>query len=105
MDQFKGQVLEESTRVWINKIESKLDAVSTEFTRGFAQLSTKLDIYLGRQDDHERRLSQLEEYRHKQDGVNEASNKRYTRITLLLIGTEILFLGVGLLISVVVKGH
>ncbi|MCE2396566.1 hypothetical protein J4G02_18700, partial [Candidatus Poribacteria bacterium] len=63
--------MEESTRIWINKIESKLDQVSTEFTRGFAQLSTKLDIYLNKQDDHERRLSQLEEYRHRQDGVNE----------------------------------
>ena len=91
--------MEESTRVWINKIESKLDQVSTEFTRGFAQLSTKLDIYLGRQDDHERRLTQLEEYRHKQDGVNEASDKRHTRITIVLIASEVLFLGVGIALT------
>ena len=95
--------MEESTRIWINKIESKLDQVSTEFTRGFAQLGTKLDIYLGRQDDHERRLSALEEYRHKQDGVNEASSKRYTRIMVVLIASEVLFLGTGLVLSLLFK--
>ena len=95
--------MEDNTRIWINKIESKLDAVSTEFTRGFAQLSTKLDIYLGRQDDHERRLAQLEEYRHKQDGVNEASDKRYTRITVILIASEVLFIGVGIVLTFIIK--
>ena len=92
--------MDESTRIWINKIEAKLDQVSTEFTRGFAQLSTKLDIYLGRQDDHERRLSDLEEYRHKQDGVNEATDKRHTRIIAILIFSEVLFLAAGLVLSI-----
>ena len=96
--------MEESTRIWINKIESKLDQVSTEFTRGFAQLSTKLDIYLNKQDDHERRLLALEEYRHKQDGVNEASSKRYTRIMVILIASEVLFLGAGAVLSFILKG-
>ena len=96
--------MEESTRIWINKIESKLDQVSTEFTRGFAQLGTKLDIYLNKQDDHERRLLALEEYRHKQDGVNEASSKRYTRIMVVLIASEVLFLGAGAVLSFILKG-
>ena len=96
--------MEDSTRIWINKIESKLDQVSTEFTRGFAQISTKLDIYLGRQDDQERRLSNLEEYRHKQDGVNEASSKRYTRIMVVLIASEVFFLGAGVALSFILKG-
>ena len=96
--------MEESTRVWINKIESKLDQVSTEFTRGFAQLSTKLDIYLNKQDDHERRLSQLEEYRHKQDGVNESTSKRYTRLMVILVASEVLFLGAGLIASLILRG-
>ena len=95
--------MEDSTRIWINKIESKLDHVSTEFTRGFAQISTKLDIYLGRQDDQERRLSNLEEYRHKQDGVNEASSKRYTRIMVVLIASEVFFLGAGVALSFILK--
>ena len=96
--------MDDGTRVWITKIESKLDQVSTEFTRGFAQLSTKLDIYLNKQDDHERRLSALEEYRHKQDGVNESSAKRYTRIMVILIASEVLFLGAGAVLSFIWKG-
>lgn len=95
--------MDEGTRVWIDKIESKLDQVSTEFTRGFAQLSTKLDIYLNKQDDHERRLSQLEENRHRQDGVNDASDKRYTRIIVILIASEVFFLGTGLALSLLFK--
>ena len=95
--------MDDGTRIWIDKIESKLDHVSTEFTRGFAEISTKLDIYLGRQDDHEQRLSHLEEYRHKQDGVNEASGKRYTRIMVILIASEVLFLGTGLVLSLMFK--
>lgn len=95
--------MEEGTRDWINKIESKLDAVTIEVTRGFAQQSTKLDIYLGRQDDHEQRLSDLEEHRYKQDGVNESSNKRYTRITVFLIASEVLFLGVGIALTLIIK--
>ena len=96
--------MEESTRIWISKIESKLDEVSTEFARGFAQISTKLDIYLNKQDDHERRLSALEEYRHKQDGVNESSSKRYTRIMVVLIASEVFFLGTGVVLSLILKG-
>ena len=87
--------MEDSTREWINKIESKLESFSLE--------STKLDMYLGKQDDHEKRLNTLEEHRHKQDGVNESSNKRYTRITVVLIASEVLFLGLGILLTFLMK--
>ena len=95
--------MEDSTREWINKIESKLESFSLDSTRMLATISTKLDLYLGKQDDHERRLTQLEEHRHKQDGVNESSNKRYTRITVILIASEVLFLGVGILLTFFMK--
>ena len=96
--------MEESTRVWINKIESKLDQVSTEFTRGFAQLSTKLDIYLNKQDDHENRIRQLEERQNKQDGVNEDSKKRWNHSMVILLGAEILLVAAGVAITYMMKG-
>ena len=48
--------MQDGNHEWLNKLEGKIDNVSTAVT----EIKTKLDIYLNRQDDHEVRLTALE---------------------------------------------
>ena len=81
---------------WLNKLETKIDNITVEFTRTSTEILTKLDIYLSKQDNHEERLMALETYKYKQEGVNDASTKRWNKTIVILVALEVVFLGLGL---------
>ena len=88
--------MQDGNRDWINKLETKIDHITVEFTRTSTEILTKLDIYLSKQGNHEERLMALETYRNKQEGVNESSAKRWSKTIVILVALEVVFLGLGL---------
>lgn len=79
---------------WLNKLEGKLDVLSDKII----EASTKLDIYLSRQDDHEQRLRDLEIRQNNQNGVNAENKKRWAKWATVLIGVQALTACIGVLI-------
>ena len=88
---------------WMNKLENKIDTVSIEFTRGIAEIATKLDIYLNRQNDHEERLAKLERHRNKQQGIHDESIRKVHQMTLGVLAITAIIVGAGVYISYVIN--
>lgn len=84
----------------LDKIESQL----LKLIESTTAMSTKLDIFVSRQEDHEGRLKSLEEYRNKQDGVNESTARRHNRIIMVILASEVVLFGTGIILSTAIKG-
>ena len=97
--------MDESTRHWFDKLESKQDSNGILLTK----LSTKMDIYLSRSESHDHklegqdeRIDKIESYIEAQKAINdklaENSKHRWIKITALIITFEVIgvFLGVKL---------
>jgi hypothetical protein len=80
---------------WMNKLESKIDTVSTAVT----EIGTKLDIYLNRQDDHEVRLTALESNQDQQQGISNERNRKVNQMTLGVLAVTAVTVGVGVWLS------
>ena len=87
--------MQDSNRDWMNKLESKLDGVSTAVT----EIKTKLDIYLNRQDDHEVRLTALESNQDQQQGISNERNRKVNQMTLGVLAVTAVTVGVGVWLS------
>lgn len=85
-----------------NTDKSYLDEIKADvkdLVKATVALTTKLDIYTSQHNDLETRLRGLEEYKHKQDGVNADSERRTGRIIALIIGSELLLFGLGMALT------
>ena len=80
---------------WMNKLESKIDTVSTAVT----EIGTKLDIYLNRQDDHEVRLTALESNQDQQQGISNERNRKVNQMPLGVLAVTAVTVGVGVWLS------
>jgi F0F1-type ATP synthase assembly protein I len=92
--------MEEGTRQWLMKIESKLDAVNDKAIEKWTEVSTKLDIFMPSQVEQIKRLDQCEKEiaEIKQDNANRSKNHNI----LLGVGTiagAIIAVIVGVLID------
>ena len=83
--------MDESTLNWFNKLESKLDSLALTMTEKVTELSTTLQIYLPRQDDHEKRINALE------DGVAEIKADSHNRSR-----NHNMWLGVGTITATII---
>ena len=84
---------------WLNKLESKLDLMSEKVV----QASTKLDIYLGRQDDHERRITTIESKQDQQQGIADERNRKVNQMTLGVLAITAIIVGVGVWLSYILN--
>ena len=87
--------MQDGNRDWMNKLESKIDIVSTAVT----EIKTKLDIYLNRQDDHEVRLTALESNQDQQQGISNERNRKVNQMTLGVLAVTAVTVGVGVWLS------
>ena len=87
--------MEEGTRQWLMKIESKLDAVNDKAIERLTEVSTKLDIFMPSQVEQVKRLDQCEKdiTEIKSDNINRSKNHN------ILIGVGTI---VGGIIAVIV---
>ena len=86
---------DEGNRDWINKLETKIDNITVEFTRISTAILTKLDIYLSKQDDHEKRLSTLENLQSEQKGINDEGVRKINQLTLGVLAATMIVVAVG----------
>lgn len=70
---------------WFNKLESKIDDLTQTTIKEITALTTTLNIYLPRQDDHEKRINTLEDKVTEIETNNSARSKNHN--ILLGIGT------------------
>lgn len=82
--------MDESTRSWFNKLENKFDNFSTTMIEKVTELTTTLNIYLPRQDDHEKRINRLEDDVAEIKSDNRAKHRNQT-----------LLIGIGAIIAVI----
>ena len=87
--------MEEGTRQWLMKIESKLDAVNDKAIEKWTEVSTKLDIFMPNQVEQNKRIDKCEKEiaNIKRDTLNRSKNHNI----LLGVGTI-----VGGIIAVIV---
>ena len=67
--------MEESSRIWLEKIERDLRELHTDFTRTSAELSTKLDFFTKTLEGHGSRIRDVEVFMNKQQGINDESGR------------------------------
>ena len=81
--------MEERTGRWLDKIESKLDAVNDMTIARLTEMSTKLDIFLPNQTAHEHRIHDLEKdiAEMKRDNVNRSKNHNIWLGVGTIVGT------------------
>lgn len=64
---------------------------------------TKLDISVGQHSDLENRMRIVEENQHRQDGVNAASDKRWGKLLIIVISSEVLLTAFAFLLTHFIK--
>lgn len=91
--------MQDGNHEWLNKLEGKIDNVSTAVT----EIKTKLDIYLNRQDDHEVRLTALESNQDQQQGISDERNRKVNQMTLGVLALTAIIVGIGVWLSYIVN--
>lgn len=95
--------MEDSVKSWFEKLEKQGQDLRDKFIEASTAVSTKLDIYMSRQDDHEERLRKIEERQNKQDGTNAAlrdeSEQRSNRVLKWVLISEVILLIIGGLLT------
>lgn len=91
--------MDDSIKTWFEKLEKNQRDLLIEFTKSSTAMSTKLDIYIKNQDDHDDRLRHLEDYKSRQEGVNTESDRKANRILILVIASEVILFGIGLFLA------
>ena len=68
--------MDDGTRHWFDKLENKIDKFGLMVTEKITALETLIGVYLPKQDDHEKRINELEEdvAELKADGKNRSRN-------------------------------
>ena len=88
--------MQDGNHDWMNKLETKIDNITIDFTRISTAILTKLDIYLSKQDDHEKRLAKLESHKDKQIGINEEGTRKINQLTLGVLAATAIIVAVGI---------
>ena len=87
--------MEDSSRTWFEKLENQLRSVA----ENTVALSTKMDMILSGHKDHDNRLRALEEYKHRQEGINVNSDRKRNQILVVVIAIEVILFGIGFFIT------
>ena len=87
--------MEETDRHWLQKIETQ----GRETLSTLIEVKTILNIYTQRQDQLDSRVSSLEEYKHRQEGVNQETTKKHNKILVIVIASEVVLFGIGLFLT------
>ncbi len=74
------------TKVSLDEIKQDI----RQLVKATIEVVTKLDIYVGQHSDLESRVRGLEEKGHRQDGVNADSDKRWGRLLIIVVTSEVL---------------
>ena len=92
--------MDEATKNWLEKIENRLLEFKESYIEKSTEIGTKLDSLIITHSDHDTRLRDLEEFQHKQEGIETSNNRRLTKWGVVIIGLEVL---IGIAIAVFAK--
>ena len=92
--------MDEATKNWLEKIENRLLEFKESYIEKSTEIGTKLDSLIITHSDHDNRIRKLEEFQHKQEGIETSNNRRLTKLGIIIIGIEIL---IGAVIAIFLK--
>ena len=86
--------MEQSAIEWFNKIEKTVNDFKDKYIEKSTELSTKLDSILVDHADYDKRLDELEKWRHTTEGKEKerdtASDKRFKKWGIIIVCAEVI---------------